>query len=153
MSPISRPCIRYLSLSTRTICTWRSFLFKDVDASWQSPQVPYSGPYEVIHRKPKYFILRLPYGDTSVSIDRLKPAYAHCRSLDADGREWRDWLMLDHLSWQLPQIHCLHCLCPASDDPCVTRSGCSVHFKGQCDYFVLLVELRSWCGSIVVKCT
>lgn len=46
-----------------------------VDRIRKSLEAPYTGPYEVIQREPKYFILRLPQGDTSVSIDRLKPAY------------------------------------------------------------------------------
>ena len=38
-------------------------------------EAPYSGPFEVLKRADKYFILQLPQGETSVSIDRLKPAY------------------------------------------------------------------------------
>lgn len=38
-------------------------------------EAPYSGPYDVIKRNSKYFTIRLPQGDISVSIDRLKPAH------------------------------------------------------------------------------
>ena len=41
----------------------------------KSLEAPYTGPYEVLERTNKYFILKLPQGNTSVSIDRLKPAY------------------------------------------------------------------------------
>ena len=45
-----------------------------VDRVRRSLEAPYSGPYNVIQRFPKYFIVSLPQGNTSVSIDRLKPA-------------------------------------------------------------------------------
>lgn len=45
-----------------------------VDRVRRSLEAPYSGPYDVIKRFPKYFIVKLPQGETSVSIDRLKPA-------------------------------------------------------------------------------
>jgi hypothetical protein len=37
-------------------------------------EAPYQGPFKVIRREPKFFVLELPQGETSVSIDRLKPA-------------------------------------------------------------------------------
>ena len=40
----------------------------------KSLEAPYTGPYEVVERSNKYFILKLPQGNSSVSIDRLKPA-------------------------------------------------------------------------------
>lgn len=46
-----------------------------VDRVRRSLEAPYSGPFEVIKRDPKYFVLKLPQGETSVSIDRLKPAH------------------------------------------------------------------------------
>ena len=46
-----------------------------VDRVRRSLEAPYTGPYEVVRRHPKYFILKLPQGETSVSIDILKPAF------------------------------------------------------------------------------
>lgn len=46
-----------------------------VDRVKKSLEAPYSGPYQVLERNPKFFILQLPHGRQSVSIDRLKPAY------------------------------------------------------------------------------
>lgn len=46
-----------------------------VDRIRKSLEAPYTGPFQVIKRNPKFFILKLPQGETSVSIDRLKPAY------------------------------------------------------------------------------
>ncbi|MPC86667.1 hypothetical protein E2C01_081503 [Portunus trituberculatus] len=46
-----------------------------VDPLRRSLKAPYVGPYEVVRREPKFFILKLPHGTTSVSIDRLKPAH------------------------------------------------------------------------------
>ena len=41
----------------------------------KSLEAPYTGPYNIISRDPKFFILKFPQGNTSVSIDRLKPDY------------------------------------------------------------------------------
>ena len=46
-----------------------------VDRIRKSLEAPYSGPYDVISRSEKFFTLKLPQGITTVSIDRLKPAY------------------------------------------------------------------------------
>ena len=42
----------------------------------QALEAPYSGPFEVLHRYPKYFTVKTATGKTSnVSIDRLKPVF------------------------------------------------------------------------------
>ena len=46
-----------------------------VDRIRRSLEAPYSGPFDVISRHDKFFKLKLPQGETTVSIDRLKPAY------------------------------------------------------------------------------
>ncbi|KAF2353534.1 Integrase catalytic core [Trinorchestia longiramus] len=46
-----------------------------VDRVRKSLEAPYTGPFEVLKRSPKTFTLKLPQGDSTVSIDRLKPAY------------------------------------------------------------------------------
>lgn len=46
-----------------------------VDRIRKSLEAPYISPYNVLHREPKYFVLELPKGNISVSIDMLKPAY------------------------------------------------------------------------------
>lgn len=45
------------------------------DAMRRSLQPPYEGPYIVISRNKKYFIIKIGDREVSVSIDRLKPAY------------------------------------------------------------------------------
>ena len=45
-----------------------------MDRIRKSLEAPYSRPYEVISRIDKYFVVKLPQGERSVSIDRLKPA-------------------------------------------------------------------------------
>ena len=51
------------------------FVFVRRDAKKTPLQNPYDGPFEVIERAPKHFVLRLGNQQDSVSIDRLKPAY------------------------------------------------------------------------------
>ncbi|VDN96356.1 unnamed protein product [Rodentolepis nana] len=54
------------------------FVFVRVDSEKRPLQPPYEGPYKVLKRKPKYFILDRNGNKDSVSIDRLKPAYLEC---------------------------------------------------------------------------
>jgi cleavage and polyadenylation specificity factor subunit 1 len=46
-----------------------------VDRVKQPLEAPYEGPYEVVKRAKKFFTIKLPQGDDTVGIDRLKPAY------------------------------------------------------------------------------
>lgn len=50
-------------------------VFVRVDRVRQPLEPPYEGPFPVVKRKPKYFIIQLHNKQDSVSIDRLKPAY------------------------------------------------------------------------------
>ena len=50
-------------------------VFVRVDKVKQPLEAPYQGPYEVLKRNKKYFLLQLREGPDNVSIDRLKPAY------------------------------------------------------------------------------
>nr|CDS31411.1 gag pol polyprotein [Hymenolepis microstoma]CDS32428.1 gag pol polyprotein [Hymenolepis microstoma] len=51
------------------------FVFVRMDTVKKPLQPPYDGPYKVLQRKPKYFILDRKGSKDSVSIDRLEPAY------------------------------------------------------------------------------
>ncbi|XP_025263430.1 uncharacterized protein LOC112637596 [Camponotus floridanus] len=65
--------------------TGKTFVFKDLatseevfirhDGLKQPLQQPYDGPYKVIKRAEKTFVVRINGRDVTVSIDRLKPAY------------------------------------------------------------------------------
>lgn len=50
-------------------------VFMRVDRVKQPLESPYKGPYEVVRRRKKFFVLRLPSGNDSVSIDCLKTAF------------------------------------------------------------------------------
>nr|CDS33813.1 gag pol polyprotein [Hymenolepis microstoma] len=63
----SKPTYIHKDLSTSP------FVFVRVDTVKKPLQPPYDGPYKVLQRKSKYFILDRT--KDSVSIDRLKPAY------------------------------------------------------------------------------
>ncbi|XP_025266774.1 uncharacterized protein LOC112638775 [Camponotus floridanus] len=64
---------------------YKSFVFRDLrttrhvfvrhDGPKSILQPPYNGPYEVISRTAKTFVVRIQGKDVTVSIDRLKPAY------------------------------------------------------------------------------
>ncbi|KYN45252.1 hypothetical protein ALC56_00331 [Trachymyrmex septentrionalis] len=63
----------------------RTFVFKNLSTADQvfvrhnapggTLQQPYDGPYKVVNRKPKTFVVHIRGRDVTVSIDRLKPAY------------------------------------------------------------------------------
>ena len=50
-------------------------VFVRADRVKEPLEAPYEGPYEVLKRRKKYFILKFPKKPDTVSIDRLKPAY------------------------------------------------------------------------------
>lgn len=50
-------------------------VFVRVDRVRQPLEPPYEGPFPVVKRKPKYFIIQFHNKQDSVSIDRLKPPY------------------------------------------------------------------------------
>lgn len=52
-----------------------SHVFIRSDLVKQSLQPPYEGPYKVLDRNDKVFLLQLPNRQSRISIDRLKPAY------------------------------------------------------------------------------
>ncbi|XP_045471778.1 uncharacterized protein LOC123678682 [Harmonia axyridis] len=62
-----------------------SFVFKELDTSsfvfvrHEGPklglQKPYDGPYEVLRRDPNHFTIKINDKETTVTINRLKPAY------------------------------------------------------------------------------
>lgn len=65
----SRPVFCFRELLT---C---SHVFIRRDAVRRSLEPPYEGPYAVVSRHQKYFVVKVKSKDTTVSIDRLKPYY------------------------------------------------------------------------------
>jgi hypothetical protein len=51
--------------------------------------MPYEGPYDVLKRNKKYFLLQFPDKKDTVSIDRLKPAYE--LASDEQLKEPQEW--------------------------------------------------------------
>ena len=56
--------------------TEAEFVFVRRDASHGPLQMPYTGPYRVLQRHDKYFVIQCGEREESVSVDRLKPANA-----------------------------------------------------------------------------
>ncbi|KFD46879.1 hypothetical protein M513_12237 [Trichuris suis] len=54
-----------------------------MDAHRMPLQPPYKGPYKVLKRGPKSFLLDLESGPDSISVDRLKPAFLPASDPDA----------------------------------------------------------------------
>lgn len=103
------------------------FIFKDLfhteyvfvrnDTVKQLLQHPYDGPFKVLSRGPKTFILYIRGKEVTVTINRLKPAY-----MLADGDEQRS-PSEDGETSHVPEA-------PVSSpaEPRITRSGRRVHF-------------------------
>ncbi|UYV66339.1 hypothetical protein LAZ67_4001365 [Cordylochernes scorpioides] len=52
-----------------------SHVFLRTDRVKKALEPPYEGPFQVLRREEKYFIIKIKNKEVSVSIDRLKPAY------------------------------------------------------------------------------
>lgn len=108
-----------------------------VDRVRRSLEAPYSGPYEILQRNPKYFILKLPQGDTSVSIDRLKPAYlsppATVKPVQSDNIPSRS---IDSSPVSPPISNSFPPAIPATPPQPVTKTrvGRTVRFKSRPEY-------------------
>ena len=61
-----------------------SHVWLRTDRIRRSLEAPYSGPYKVLERFPKYFVIELPSGKSTVSIDRLKPVILQSPCLNAN---------------------------------------------------------------------
>ena len=96
-----------------SICT---HVFIRHDAVTKPLQQPYDGPFKVLKRSDKHFILQVKGKDSIVSIDRLKPAFI-------------DEQVDNTLTTPQPLDRCFT-LPPAASPPPpqVTRSGRHVHW-------------------------
>uniref|UniRef100_A0A5S6R0D6 Reverse transcriptase/retrotransposon-derived protein RNase H-like domain-containing protein n=1 Tax=Trichuris muris TaxID=70415 RepID=A0A5S6R0D6_TRIMR len=59
-------------------------VFVRVDAHRSPLQPPYKGPYKILERGPKSFLLETEGGPDAVSVYRLKPAFLLAHDLEAD---------------------------------------------------------------------
>ena len=97
-------------------------VFIRCDATRPSLQPQYDGPYRIVQRKPKFFILDVRGKMDSVSIDRLKIAYLPTTMTQTDSSQHQPLPTLDS---SLPT--------PTLPTPPVrmTRSGRHVHFPAR----------------------
>ncbi|XP_064482017.1 uncharacterized protein LOC135394895 [Ornithodoros turicata] len=63
--------------------TSATHVFLRTDALRKSLQPPYSGPFPVLERHPKYFVIHCHGRPETVSIDRLKPAFVDAEDTPA----------------------------------------------------------------------
>ena len=87
-----------------------------VDRIRKSLEAPYSGPFDVISRNDKFFKLKLPQGDTTVSIDRLKPAYLKDNNV-SNGSMSRDSISNDSISNDVISNDVAHPVSPGTLTP------------------------------------
>ncbi len=59
-------------------------VFVRVDRVKRALEAPYEGPYEVVRKLRKYFVVRRGDKEISISIDRLKPAFLTPKSEKPD---------------------------------------------------------------------
>lgn len=107
-----------------------SHVWVRVDRVKRPLEAPYSGPFQVLERFAKYFILKLPTGRTeTVSIDRLKPAVLHCpkQNSGTSSTSINSPIKPQITDQQLTESPCS----PAYK----TRSGRTVKFSSHNDYF------------------
>ena len=103
---------------------WKcSHVWLRVDRVRQPLETPYSGPYPVLARSKKYFVIKLPTGvKNTVSIDRLKPAYLPVKENNPTivNKELENSIEPEAKERVKPDI--------------VTRSGRKVKFRNKDDY-------------------
>ncbi|GBM93464.1 hypothetical protein AVEN_215350-1 [Araneus ventricosus] len=118
----AKPTFVYRDLS---VC---SHVFLRVDAVQPSLSQPYTGPYKVLSRTNKNFIILKDIKKVTVTIDRLKPAH----------------LLLDNVNFSesklvSPRVDTSSPIPSAKDpekSPILTRTGWRVHFLAKCQDFV-----------------
>ncbi|CAH8611522.1 unnamed protein product [Dicrocoelium dendriticum] len=106
------------------------FVFIRIDAVRKPLTPPYEGPFKVLSRKPKYFILERNGSKESVSIDRLKPAYVEPAVTLTDPKSLPP--VGQPTDSNAPEPSCAR----PTNDPKHTRSGRSVSFPSKLAEFV-----------------
>lgn len=102
-----------------------------VDRVRKSLEAPYTGPHKVLKRYAKYFVLDLPHGEQSVSIDRLKPVFPFGTSSEPNTHsDMSEATPVSEPLQIMPQQ-------PVSnlDTPNLTRSGRKIKFNNRPDYY------------------
>ncbi|XP_037956924.1 uncharacterized protein LOC119686412 [Teleopsis dalmanni] len=106
------------------------FVFVRVDRVRAPLEQPYEGPFQVLQRGEKNFVINRRGSRCTVALDRLKPAYF---TNDEDvGKQFSPSSVVSHerkhaLEKRVPK--------PSVDSSKVTRSGRAVHFPAKlCDY-------------------
>lgn len=89
-------------------------VFIRIDAVRKSLQPPYEGPFRVLGRRPKVYLVERQGSRKWISLDRLKPAF-----LPVDGNRQED-IRSSTTSSNVP---------PSAPPPYVTRSGRTVRFR------------------------
>uniref|UniRef100_A0A8D8S1Q3 Uncharacterized protein n=1 Tax=Cacopsylla melanoneura TaxID=428564 RepID=A0A8D8S1Q3_9HEMI len=103
------------------------YVFVRLDQSKRCLQMPYDGPYRVINRSPKTFIIDTNGTHKTISIDRLKPAYIMTESPSQSTTTTTNPSDSNN-STQSPDSHAPMQETNHSQPTCTTRSGRRVRF-------------------------
>lgn len=101
-----------------------NYVFVRLDQSKRCLQMPYDGPYRVINRNPKNFIIDINGTHKTISIDRLKPAYIMTESSSPTTTNPSD----SNNRTPPPDSHSLMQEPNHPQPTCTTRSGRRVRF-------------------------
>ncbi|XP_037959063.1 uncharacterized protein LOC119688458 [Teleopsis dalmanni] len=106
------------------------FVFVRVDRVRAPLEQPYEGPFQVLQRDEKYFVINRRGSRCTVSLDRLKPAYLTNDELT--GKQFSPLPLVNHERKQASEKKVLK---PSAVSSKVSRSGRTVHFPAKlCDY-------------------
>ncbi|BHF80355.1 hypothetical protein SprV_0702348100 [Sparganum proliferum] len=127
------------------------FVFVRHDAVRKSLCSPYDGPYKVLQRMDKYYVIQKADKTDTVSIDRLKPAYLECIPLSVVPPTFSAPSSLDPLV-SVPSTQPPHSITPPThpDSPTTTprtssRSGRHIRFPAKLKDFLVLFSNFDQC--------
>ncbi|CAD6224300.1 GSCOCG00011768001-RA-CDS, partial [Cotesia congregata] len=96
-----------------------SHVFVRYDGPKQPLQLPYTGPYPVISRSDKSFVVNIAGKNSTITIDRLKPAYMMSSDIEEPELEEPD----DEIVIALPRRGCPRAPTTQPEAPAATRTS------------------------------
>ncbi|KAJ8952120.1 hypothetical protein NQ318_018456 [Aromia moschata] len=135
------------------------------DAPRAPLQQPYEGPFPVVQRCDKTFLVRIHGRTKHISLDRLKPTYLINDQVDPQDRDPQDDPVIIPQREETAAPRREPEPTPAAPGPVRTRSGrrvrfpgryqtgflCAVNFLSMCLFAIFLVDLSFFCTNSVTR--